>query len=201
MAHVSWVRSVLHRSCTTYHNGRLGSVLSRSWSVQRVHILFGGTRRVEVDTYCKQQSSTTGLHPGQSCYSTLYWCTRHRAKMSRTTSVYGSLAPWRVNTTPVKEVTTLKLVYLSLKRPWRVKTRPPNDVLARQRRDTRRLVFLPIRIFYVRAVLLSRAYQSSQELNPVGYLVQYHNTYSTCQRCQDSTFMYAINTYIVCINA
>ena len=26
--HVSWVGSVLNRSCTTYHNGRLGSRLS-----------------------------------------------------------------------------------------------------------------------------------------------------------------------------
>ena len=24
-AHVSWVGSVLYRSCTTYHNGKLGS--------------------------------------------------------------------------------------------------------------------------------------------------------------------------------
>ena len=33
LGYVSWVRFVLNRSCTTSHNGRLGSRLSRSWSV------------------------------------------------------------------------------------------------------------------------------------------------------------------------
>ena len=33
LTHVSWVWSVLHRSCTTSRNGRLGSRWSRSWSV------------------------------------------------------------------------------------------------------------------------------------------------------------------------
>ena len=30
---VSWVRYVLYRSCTSSHNGRLGSIWSRSWSI------------------------------------------------------------------------------------------------------------------------------------------------------------------------
>ena len=33
LEHVSWVGSVLYRSCTTFHNGRLGSIWSRSWSI------------------------------------------------------------------------------------------------------------------------------------------------------------------------
>ena len=33
LAHASWVGSVPYRSCTTSHNGRLGSRWSRSWSI------------------------------------------------------------------------------------------------------------------------------------------------------------------------
>ena len=36
LAHVSWVVSVLYRSCTAPQNGRLGSRWSRSWSVRRM---------------------------------------------------------------------------------------------------------------------------------------------------------------------
>ena len=38
LGHVSWVGSVLYRSCTSSHNGKLGSRLCRSWSVRRMEL-------------------------------------------------------------------------------------------------------------------------------------------------------------------